>query len=101
MAFCCGCTRCRLHVQSQDVVATMTMPKRVGGGRATASANDCQRGRISHLKMDRNDKGIMRPLTSKQASERQTDGKADGEGVARLGYEQNNQTNKVVLQAAQ
>lgn len=92
MAFCCDCMRCRLHVQSQDVVATMTMPKRVGGGRATACANDCQRWRISHLKMDRNDKGIMRLLTSKQAAERRTDGKADGEGVARLGYEQNNQT---------
>lgn len=44
------------------------------------------------MEMDRNDKGIMRLLTSKQAAERRTDGKADGEGVSRLGYEQNNQT---------
>lgn len=42
--------------------------------------------------MDRNDKGIMRLLTSKQAAECRADGKADGEGVARLGCKQNNQT---------
>lgn len=75
-----------------DVALMMTMPKRDGGGRAAACTNNCQGGRISHLKMDRNDKGIMRLLTSKQAAESLADGKADGEGVARLGYEQNNQT---------
>lgn len=91
MTFCCCCTRCPLHVQSQDIVPTMTMPKWDGGGRTTVCANNCQRGGISHLKIDRNDKGIMRLLTSKQATESRTDGKADGEGVARLGCKQNNQ----------
>lgn len=65
---------------------------KIDGSRAAARANNFRGGRISHLKMDRNDKGIMKLLTSKQAAERRADGKADGEGVARLGYEQNNQT---------
>lgn len=75
-----------------DVDLTMMMPKQDGGGRTAACTNNCQRGKISHLKMDRNDMGIMRLLTSKQAAESRADGKADGEGVARLGWEQNNQT---------
>lgn len=81
----------------------MTMPKQDGGGRAAACTNNCQRGRISHLKMDRNDKGIMRLLTSKQAAESRADGKADGKCVARLGCKQNNQTGgcRVVLQVVQ
>lgn len=48
---------------------TMTMPNWDGGGCAAACANNCQRGRISHLKMDRNDKEIMMLLTPKQAAE--------------------------------
>lgn len=61
------------------------------GGRATARANSCQRGRISHLEMGRTDRGIMKLLTSKQAAESSADGRADGEGAARLGCERVNQ----------
>lgn len=46
--------------------------------------------------MDRNDKGIMRLLTSKQAAESWADGKADGEGVAKLGCKQNNQAGQLI-----
>lgn len=48
-----------------------------------------RRGRISHLKMGRTDRGIMKLLTSKQAAESPADGRADGESAARLGCEQN------------
>lgn len=67
------------------------MLKREGGGYATACANGCQRGRISNLKMGRPDRGIMKLLTSKQAAESPADGRADGEGAARLGSEHNDQ----------
>lgn len=65
------------------------MPKRDGGGCTAACANSCQRGKISHLKMGRTDRGIMKLLTSKQAAESPADGRADGESAARLGCEQN------------
>lgn len=41
--------------------------------------------------MGRTDRGIMKLLTSKQAAESPADGRADGEGAARLGCEQNNE----------
>lgn len=61
------------------------VPKRNGGGCATACANNCQRRRISYLKIGRADKGIVKLLTSKQAAESPADGWADGEDAARLG----------------
>lgn len=41
--------------------------------------------------MGRTDRGIMKLLTSKQAAESSADGRADGEGAARLGCERDNQ----------
>lgn len=99
--FCCGCMLCKicsdliLHARQQPGILVPMMAwmmlKREGGGYATACANGCQRGRISNLKMGRTDRGIMKLLTSKQAAESPADGRADGEGAARLGCEHNGQ----------
>lgn len=43
------------------------------------------------MEMGRTDRGIMKLLTSKQAAESSADGRADGEGAARLGCERDNQ----------
>lgn len=53
----------------------MAMLKRGGGSCTTGPANHCQRRRISHLKMGRTDRGIMKLLTSKQAAESPADGR--------------------------
>lgn len=58
------------------------------GAAQQAPAKRCQKGKISHLKMDRTDRGIMKLLTSKQAAESPADGRADGERGARMGPEQ-------------
>lgn len=67
----------------------LMMLKRGRGSCATGLASRCQRGRISHLKMGRTDRRIMKLLTSKQAAASPADGRADGEHAARLGSEQN------------
>lgn len=102
--FSCGCMLCknlfRSHVARPLTTggSSCRSPGRrgkkkrgEGGGRATARANSCQRGRISHLEMGRTDRGIMKLLTSKQAAESSADGRADGEGAARLGCKLDNQ----------
>lgn len=91
VSFCCGCTFCKLHsgaishVRQQAGIAVMMiaviMQKMGRGGYATGLACCCQRGRISHLKTGRTDRGIMKLLTSKQAAESQADGRADGKCV--------------------
>lgn len=43
------------------------------------------------MEMGRTDSGIVKLLTSKQAAERWADGRADGEGKARLGRESEDQ----------
>jgi len=60
------------------LMMALVMLKRGRKGCTTGLASRCQRGRISHLKMGRTDRGIMKLLTSKQAAESPADGRTDG-----------------------